>query len=160
MNRQNGITMIMMVITVVMMALIAAFSIYNSKETIVETKITKAYNEIREVKDAVMRYAMLNLEMSDLRGCLVSNPANYGSVLDSYYPSYENHVFYFLNFKEQKNVLEDILELRNVENNYIIDATDLSNLKVYLVNGIQIEDRMYYMDTEIIEKYNGIFSGR
>ena len=64
---KNGITMIQTVITIVMMILIAGFSIYNSKDTLVETKLTKAYNEILEVKRAVQGVETLELfKMSDI----------------------------------------------------------------------------------------------
>lgn len=159
MRKQNkGITMIQMVITIVMMVLIAGFSIYNSKDTLVETKITKAYNEILEVKRAVQSFEMLDFaKLSDFSTQITD--FTYYPQLVSYCndPSGE---YYFLNFESNKDVIEDILEIRNIENNYIVDVKNIENIQIFSVDGIKVGKDTYYSDEEILKKYNDIFAGR
>ena len=67
---------------------------------------------------------------------------------------------YLLNFKTNGNTLCDLLEIRNIENNYIVNLKDADNVEVFLVGGAMIENEMCYTDYEILKKYNDIFAGR
>lgn len=154
----SGITMIQMVITIVMMVLIAGFSIYNSKDTLVETKLTKAYNEMLEVKRAVQGLRVLDvIELKDI-STPVNDFTNYPQ-LSGYYTSGE-HEYYFLDFKNNGAVIEDSLEIRNIENNYIVDVKNVEDIEILSINGVTIGADTYYSDDEILEKYNDIFAGR
>ena len=158
MKQEKGVTMIMMVVTIVMMILIAGFSIYNSKDTIIETKLAKIYNEIKEVKTGVIRYKVLYEDgMEVIADDKLSSLAAYPAISTREKPDQE---YYLLDFVNKSNVLNDIFELRNVENNYIVNVKDIENIEIFLVNGIKIGDDTYYTDDEIIEKYNDIFAGR
>lgn len=158
MKRNSGITMIQMVITIVMMVLIAGFSIYNSKDTLVEAKLTKAYNEILEVKKAVQGAETLELVKMSSIGTEIEDFTLYPQ-LSTYYTS-GDHEYYFLNFKDNGKAIEDALEIRNIENNYIVDVKNIENIEIFMVNGVKIGSNTYYTDTEILEKYNDIFAGR
>lgn len=155
---KNGITMIQTVITIVMMILIAGFSIYNSKDTLVETKLTKAYNEILEVKRAVQGAETLELFKMSSIGTPVEDFTLYPQ-LSGYYNSGE-HEYYFLNFKDNGKVIENVLEIRNIENNYIVNVKNTENIEIFMVNGVKVGTSTYYTDTEILKKYNDIFAGR
>ena len=155
---EKGITMIQMVITIVMMAIIAGFSIYNSRDTIAETKITKAYNEILIIKDAIVEVKVLDDSVMDVfSGDRLVNLDAYDGIADRDEPNQE---YYFLDFKNKKELLEDIFNLRNIENNYIVNVKNLENIEVFLVDGVNVDDTLYYTADEIIEKYNDIFAGR
>ncbi len=157
-KNQQGFTMLQMTITIVMLVLIAAFAIYNARDTVVETKITKVYNEIIEVKRAVIGVETLNVQEIENIGTKLENLDAYPQ-LSSYLGS-GDHEYYLLNFKESKEKLEDALELRNIENNYIVDVADTEKIKIFLVNGVEVGDSFYYTDSEILEKYNEVFVGR
>ncbi len=157
-KNNKGITMIQMVITIVMMVLIAGFSIYNARDTIVETKVAKIYNEVEEVKNAVTGLKIFEDEnIENILGTPLQNLNDYPG-LAVYYK--DDQEYYLLNFKTNGNVLCDLLEIRNIENNYIVNLKDTDNVEVFLIGGAMIEDEMCYTDYEILKKYNDIFAGR
>lgn len=150
--------MIQMVITIVMMVLIAGFSIYNARDTIIETKVAKIYNEVEEVKNAVTGLKIFEDEnIENILGAPLQNLNDY-SELAAYYK--DDQEYYLLNFKTNGNTLCDLLEIRNIENNYIVNLKDADNVEVFLVGGAMIENEMCYTDYEILKKYNDIFAGR
>ena len=155
MRKDSGITMIMMVITIVMMALIAVFSISNSKDTIVETKIIKTYDEMREVKSAIMRYVVIdnmeNLSLYKTTSLKTGMVSKYGS---------EEQDLYELTFLSDGAVLEDILEVRNIQHDYIVNVHNLNDIEIFLVGGIEIGGVTYYTESDILEQYNDVFAGR
>ena len=155
----EGITMIQMVITIVMLVLIAGFSIYNSTDTIAETKAAKAYEEITEVKKAVMRYVVLDSEMDELATFRLADLSGYPTIA-SFYTDTTDQDFYYLNFKTNAMLLNEILEVRNIENNYIVNVKNLNDIEIYLVEGVKIRNEICYSDTQILENYNDIFTGR
>lgn len=157
-KNNKGITMIQMVITIVMMVLIAGFSIYNARDTIIETKVAKIYNEVEEVKNAVTGLKIFEDEnIENILGAPLQNLNDY-SELAAYYK--DDQEYYLLNFKTNGNTLCDLLEIRNIENNYIVNLKDADNVEVFLVGGAMIENEMCYTDYEILKKYNDIFAGR
>ena len=149
--------MIMMVITVVMMALIAVFSISNSKETVVETKIIKTYEEMREVKSAIMRYVVID-NMENLATYKITSLASYPGITSKYGPS-EQDLYYF-DFGQDSAILNDLLEVRNIQNDYIVNVYNLNDIEIFLVGGIQIGGTTYYAEQDILEQYNDVFAGR
>ncbi len=153
-KNNSGITMIMMVITVVMMALIAVFSITNSRETVTETKIIKLYNEMREVKSAVLRYATTeNLDNLSIYATTVF-PAG------SKYPASEQKLYY-LDFYNDKNVLNDLLEVGNIEHDYVVNVYHLNDVEICLGNTVAIKGTTKnWTEQEILELYNDVFAGR
>ena len=158
MEQKRGITMIQMVITIVMMILIAGFSIYNSRDTIIETKLSKTYNEMMTVKEAVL--GLETLEIVDIKdiGTKLSDFSSYTQLMP-YYNSGDNE-YYLLDFKSNGDAISDVLEIRNIENNYIVNVKNMEDIEIFLVNGVKIGDNVYYSDDEILKKYNDIFAGR
>ena len=159
MNDNRGFTMVQMVVTIIMIVLIAAFSVSNSRDTIVETKVAKAYEEVTEVKKAVMRYAVLSQEREELSAFKIDNLDSYPN-LTSEYAEMGEQEYYFLDFKTQGETLNEILEVRNVNDNYIVNIKNLNDIEIFLVNGIKVGNKTLYTDKEIIEIYNDAFAGR
>ena len=157
-NQNKGITMIQIVITIIMMVLIAAFTILNSRDNILETKTAKIYNEIREVKQAVMQLQTIDEDaITVLAADKLSNLSSYPQLAYKYRPDKE---YYLLDFKTKANILQELLDIRNVENNYIVNVKSLDDIEIFLVDGVDIGGEKYYTDDEIVEKYNDIFAGR
>ena len=157
-GQKRGITMIQMVITIVMMILIAGFSIYNSRDTIIETKLSKTYNEMMTVKEAVLGLETLEIvDITDI-GTELPDFSSYTQLMP-YYNS-GDHEYYLLDFKNNGDAIAEVLEIRNIENNYIVNVKNIEDIKIFLVNGVKIGDNVYYSDDEILKKYNDIFAGR
>lgn len=156
---EEGVTLIQTIIAVVMIAILACFAIFNSRDTIVETKLAKVYNEIKIVKSAVMDYeTLIPGGMKDsFSEDKLDNLSSYPKL-----SSYEkvNQEYYLLDFKNDSAVINDILEIRNVENNYIVNVKNLDDIEIFSVDGIEFKEETLYEDDEIIEKYNHVFAGR
>ncbi len=157
-SKQKGISLMQMVITIVMLMLIALFAVFNSRDTITETKLSRVYDEMVKVKQAVIGIVTLKEDYISEIGTKIEDFSSYPQ-LTPYYNGTE-HEYYFLDFKTKGDVLQEILELRNIENNYIVNVKNLQNVEIFLIDGVKIGDNLYYSDSEILEKYNEIFAGR
>lgn len=158
-KNEKGITLIQVVIAVVMLTLIASFAVLNSNDTAVETRIAKAYNEIIEVKKAVIELKMLDedeLKMV-LSGDKIDSLDEYPNLASYNKPDQEYYVLKFEN-EDKKDILLDTLELRNIENNYIVNIKDIENIEVFFEKGVRVRNEVFYSDDEIIEKYKNIFA--
>lgn len=157
-KHEEGITLTQTAIAVIMIVLIASFAVLNSTDTVVETRVAKAYEEIVAVKKAVMEIEALEKDgMEILESERISNFDDYSGLE---HKDKADQEYYFLNFKEKGNMLNAVLDIRNVENNYIVNVKDLDNIEIFSVDGIKIGGEKIYTDYEIIEKYNEIFAGR
>ena len=120
--------------------------------------MAKIYNEVEEVKNAVTGLKIFEDEnIENILGAPLQNLNDYPE-LAAYYK--DDQEYYLLNFKTNGNTLCDLLEIRNIENNYIVNLKDADNVEVFLVGGAMIENEMCYTDYEILKKYNDIFAGR
>lgn len=160
-KNEKGITLIQTVIAVVMIAIIASFAILNSNDTVVETRIAKVYNEIKEVKKSIIEIKILDEDeiKNVLSGDKIDDLAGYPNLAKYKKPDQEYYLLEFEN-EEKRNMLLDTLELRNIENNYIVNVKDIENIEVFLEKGVKIRNEVFYSEPEIIEKYNNIFAGR
>lgn len=157
-KHEEGITLIQTVVAVVMLLIIASFAVLNSEDTVVETKIAKTYNEIIEVKKAVIEIEMLEEDgLGIFSGDRLTSLSGYPE-LQKY--EKENQEYYYLDFKNKKAELYDALDIRNVDKNYIVNVKDIDNIEVFLVTAEEVGGQKLYTDDEIIEKYNNLFSGR
>ena len=52
MQSNKGVSIIMLIITVIMMAIIVSFAVFYSQNITPEAKLAKAYSSIKSVKDA------------------------------------------------------------------------------------------------------------
>ena len=156
MLKQNkGITMIQMVVTVVMLALIAAFSIYNATTTVVEAKVAKAYNEIITLKNGVKSFVILNESLESFPGREIPNLDEYPHLQTV---SKVNQKYYYLDFKNDAGSINDALEVRNIENDYIVNLRELENIEIFLAETIDVNGEKVFTDNQIIEKYGDIFN--
>lgn len=158
-KNEKGITLIQVVIAVVMITLIASFAVLNSNDTAVETRIAKAYNEIIEVKKAIIELKMLDEDELKivLSGDKLENLDGYTNLSSYNKPDQEYYILEFEN-NDKKDMLLDTLELRNIENNYIVNIKDIENIEIFLEKGVKVRNEVFYSDDEIIEKYKNIFA--
>lgn len=166
-NRKSnsGISLIMLVITIVMMAIIVSFAVFSTQNTSDEAKFVSAYSSLKAVKDAV----------EDAEGLIEINPSLY----DDYY-FFGNEIKYSIKdesekeqlakdcglesidqfgertfligkgeTEEEKRILEN-LELKGISNKYVVD---LDNDKYYLVNGISHKKSDDSEETETLYEY-------
>lgn len=159
----KGISLIMLVITVLMMAIIVSFAVFSSRNITPESKLAAAYASLKAVKDACDNAVTL----------IEINPNEY----DEYYffgksiheLMSENEVqtlrtkFDCESFSERtyliqnsdvdydKRILER-LELKNISSSYVVD---LENENYYIVNGVERgNEPTIYEYKKILKEYN------
>lgn len=157
-KNKKGVTLIQTVIAVVMIIIMAGFAILNSNDTIAETKVAKAYNEIVELKKAIYGFELLDEEGMEVFIDSKIESLDVYPALASY--GKENQEYYYLDFTNDSEILSDTLELRNIENDYIVNVKDIDNIEVFCVKGIEIGNDKFYTENEIVKEYNDIFGGR
>ena len=122
--------------------------------------------EMREVKKAVESLVIFEENLSSQLDTTSFDSLSSYHQLTKYEtdPLYVNntHEYYYLDFTNDERIkfLEETLDLRNIENDYIVNTANIENIEICLVNGIEIEKTMYYTESEILEKYNDIGAGR
>lgn len=165
-HSNKGVSMIMLVITIAMMAIIISFSVFSSKNITPEAKLAAAYANVKTVKDACDN-ALTMIEI---------NPSEY----DEYYFFGENiqtlmdasnlqsiiekcgltsitqisNRTYVINNSDSdanKRILER-LELKGIANTYLVD---LENEKYYILNGAErVDGGKVYEYKDILQAYD------
>ena len=169
-NNNKGISLIMLVITVLMMAIIVSFAVFSSRNITPESKLAAAYASVKAVKDACDNAVNL----------IEINPNEY----DEYYFFGQNihelmseselqellTKFGFEDFSNPNEVISkrtylikntssdndkrmlERLELNNVSSTYLVD---LENEKYYILNGVErVDDVAIYEYRDILKEYN------
>ena len=112
---------------------------------------------MREVRSAIMRYVVID-NMDNLETFRIDNLAGFDGLVSSYDASEQQ--LYRLDFVRESGVLNDLLEVRNIEHEYIVNVYNLNDIELFLVGGIEIQGQKYYKDQDIIALYNNVFAGR
>lgn len=138
MKRNEGITILQLAITVVIMLIIMSAAIFNGSDAAREAKAAKIYDEIVGIEGALREAELLgqivvngnNLELFDECTVPLANMAHerYNELIS--YNLTGN--CYLLEFSTNED-LKNAFHLENVVNNYILE---LNNLKVYLIEGM------------------------
>ena len=70
--------------------------------------------------------------------------------------------YYLIGYGEEsltevmRQTLNETLDVRNVENSYIISFVDMGKVEVFLVDGVRIGDNYYYTYEEIHNAYSNV----
>lgn len=169
MQSNKGVSIIMLIITVVMMAIIVSFAVFYSQNITPEAKLARAYSSIKTVKDACDNaegFIDLNPDEYDdyfffgesIHNSLSMNGvSNVAAEFGLSAEDFSERTFLIEpiedadDSKEAERILEN-LELKGVVDTYIVD---LDNKKYYLVGGIEnIEGIKLYEYNEILRGYS------
>lgn len=160
--KNEGVTILQIVITVVIMLIILAVSIFLGPNVAREAKIAAIYNEIKVIEEVLKELYVLN-DISVDGDSVVFNDETKAPKVNS--SNYSNELgadatgdYYYMDFTSSRN-LENALGLERVENDYILD---LKNLNVYLIGGVDTVDAngkvvMKYNSDEIAHYYDETF---
>lgn len=164
-NNKKGVSIIMLIIAVVMMAIIVSFAVFFSQDTTPEAKLASAYSSLKVVKDACDNAETL----------IEINPAEYD---DYYFFGYsikhnitdtaeleeyaENCGVTSSDFSERTFIIKPAetdeeerilknLELKGVSSTYVVD---LDNEKYYIVGGAErVDGGELYEYKDIVRAY-------
>lgn len=161
MKNQKGVTAISMVIVIVIVVLLASYSILSSRDVVNEVKIQTYFQEIKLIGDSTKG---LSLDKSYFKDTFESFKIEN---IDEYNARVGNNLradkeYYLLGFAEEsttevmRQTLNEILDTRNVENSYIISLEDSGKVNVFLVDGVRIGDNYYYTYEDIHKSYSNV----
>ncbi len=161
MKNNRGVSAISLMVTIVVIILIASYSVFFSRDAVVEGNVAKIYSEIQEVTEAVKALSLdYSIALETLSGFeLVSVEGmnqRVGNNLES------DKQYYYLGFGDDsltevmKQTLNDKLGVRSIENNYVVSVGDIGDVDVFLVDGINITGDNCYSFEEIHQKYSEI----
>jgi len=159
--KNEGITMMQIVITIVIMIILATIAVLYGQGIPKEARLSSIYNEIREVESTLKQAKLLNKLVAADENLSIYEEITVPKVEASSYESVlgagATGDFYYLDFTTSRK-LENVLDLENVNNDYILDY---SNLNIYLIKGIEINEgdtiTIKYNSDEIETYYESTF---
>ena len=147
--RENGITLVALIITVVVMLIIAGVAIYNGTESLNSTRLRGFYTQLEIVQKRVDDIAATNEKYVDKNGQEVNIKEKGQSLTQNQKDSLIrilqveeipiNDIEKFKYFRVQDII--DILDLREIEYDLFINFDDRI---IIAEEGITIEDKTYY----------------
>ena len=149
MKNKKGITLIEVMIAVIVLVIIATFSILYSSNITDESKLAKVYNEINIVKDAIEE-SMVLIEINPEKYSLEYffgeevSVGNYNVGVIS-----KEGTWYHIGEENYKT-----LDLRNIDREYLYNA---SYKELFLVNGFERNGIALYRYEEIIDLYEDLY---
>lgn len=161
MKSQRGISALSLMITIVIIIMVAGYSLLFSRDTIVEGNVATVYSEMQELIEAAkglsldMDYLEENLSVFELESITEMNPRVGNKLREGkkyYYFAYADEDFSDV----MKDSLNEVLGLRSVSGSYIVAINDLGKVEVYLVDGININGKFCYSYEEIYAEYTEV----
>ena len=157
-GNNSGISAVSLMITIVVIIIIAGYSLFFSRDTVVEAQVAKAYTEIQEIQDATKA---LSLDASYAREYLAGHEIEDISSMNERVGNKlrEGKQYYYLGYADEtttevmKQTLNETLGVRNIESSYIISVGDIGEVDVILEDGINIKDKYCYTYEEIHREY-------
>ena len=158
--QNQGITILQIVITVIVMLIILSVSVFYGEGVSKEASLATIYNEIKEVESVLKEAYILNnikvnndsITFFDEEEAVKADKSLYNTVIGDAVEDY-----YYLDFTTSKK-LENVLGLENVSHDYLFDLT---NLNIFLVEGVELpsgdEINVKYNSDDIVKYYSDTF---
>ncbi|MBQ9314698.1 MAG: hypothetical protein IJ220_06905 [Clostridia bacterium] len=159
--KNEGITILQIVITIVIMIILATIAVFYAQGVPSEARIATIYNEVKEIKSSIVEARMLNKmkvkgDTLDFYG-EVTVPKVDADAYETVLGDNRTGEYYYLDFTSSRK-LENTLELENVNHDYLLD---FNTLNIYLIKGIEIKSgdtiSVKYDANEIEEYYYHTF---
>ncbi len=157
-KNNRGISAVSLMITIVVIIIIAGYSLFFSRDTVVEAQVAKAYTEIQEMQDAAKALSLDAAYAREyLAGCEIEDISTMNERVGN--KLREGKQYYYLGYADDsvtevvKQTMNENLGVRNIEGSYIISVGDIGEVDVFLVDGININDKFCYTYDEIYREY-------
>lgn len=162
MKNERGVTALTLTIVVVIIGIIAAFSIFTSRDVVVEGNLATVYSEISTVREKMIDQSLSDsYETSIIQTFKIDDISDYNYRVGG---KLENGKDYYLfdfagelgeaGSETLKQSLYEELDIKSVNKSYITCINDIGDVEVYLVDGIRVDDETLYTYEEIKEVYN------
>lgn len=167
MKKQEGVTAVSLMVTIVIIMLIAGASLFTSQDLIVELNISTAYQDISTIKESVEGLRMLNELNPDeyvFEEIFLSEPISDISEYNERVGGklQEGNEYFYLGFADDslpdvyKESLKESMDLKSVNYNYIVNPENIEKVEVFLVDGVKVGDQFYYTYEEISAEYSNV----
>ncbi len=158
MKSKKGISALSLMITIVIIIMIAGYSLLFSRDTVVEGNVATVYAEVQEVVEAAKGLSLDSEYANEaLTGFELSNVADINPRVNNKLK--EGKKYYYFGYADENmtevmiQTLNEKLGLRSISNSYVIAIYDIGEVEVYLVDGININGNMCYTYDEIYMQY-------
>ena len=161
MKNQRGVTATSMVIVIIILILLAGYSVLTSREVVTEVKTEKYFQEIKLIDDQMKGLSFDKRNFKDtLEAFKIDDIRDYNARVGN--RLLEGEDYYLLAFGDEsmtevmKQTLNEALDVRNVENSYIVSYEDTGKVNVFLLDGVRVGENYYYTYDEIHNAYSNL----
>lgn len=161
MKNQSGVSVISMTIVVVLIIILASFSILTSRDVVVESNIQTYYQEMFTITESAKRLSLDKKIFKDtLQVFKVENIEEYNHRVGNKLLAGED--YYLLPYGESettdvfKQTMNEVLDVRNIKNSYIISYIDTGKVEIFLIDGVRIGDNQVFTYSEIRDEYSRV----
>lgn len=161
MKNQRGVTATSMVIVIIILILLAGYSVLTSREVVTEVKTEKYFQEIKLIDDQMKGLSFDKKNFKDtLEAFKIEDIRDYNARVGN--RLLEGEDYYLLAFGDEsmtevmKQTLNEALDVRNVENSYIVSYEDTGKVNVFLLDGVRVGENYYYTYDEIHNAYSNL----
>lgn len=161
MKKQKGVTLISMVIMIIVVILLASYSVLSSRDLITETNMQTYYQEIKLVQESLKGLSVDKEYFKEsLEPYKISDIGMYNSMVGNNL-EYDKDSYYF-GFGEEsmdkvvRQTLYELLDLRNISNSYIVTFIGEGKVKVFLVDGVKSGNETFYTYEEMHDAYSNV----
>lgn len=161
MKSQRGVTATSLMIVIVLLILLAGYSVLTSREVVTEINAEQVFQEIKLMNDQMKSLSVDKKTFKDtLDAFKIEDISQYNPRVGNRLTSDED--YYFLGFAEEsmtdvmKQTLNEALDVRGVENSYIVSYEDTGKVNVLLLDGVRIGNNYYYTYSEIHNAYSNL----
>ncbi len=161
MKSERGVTALTLTIVVVIIAIIAAFSILTSRDVVVEGNLATVYSEISTIREKMIDQSLSDsYETSIIQTFKIEDISEYNGRVGGKLEIGKD--YYFFDFAGElgepgsdtlKQSLYEELDVKSVNKSYIACINDVGDVEVYLVDGIRVDDATLYSYEEIRDVY-------
>ena len=153
MKSQRGISALSLMITIVIIVMVAGYSLLFSRDTVVEGNIATIYAEVQEVVEAAKGLSLdIEYAKETLTGFELDSVADINHRVGGKLNSAKS--YYYFGYADE--TLNEKIGLRSVSGSYVVAINDIGKVEVYLVDGVNINGKMCYTYEDIYEQYTEV----
>lgn len=159
MKNQRGVTAISMAIVIVILIMLAGYSVLTSREIVTEVNVSQYFQEIKLINEQVKGISFDKKTFKDtFESFKIEDISQYNLRVGNKLLTGED--YYLLPYGDEKitevmkQTLNELLDVRNIENSYIISYVDDGKVDVFLVDGVRIGENFHYTYEDIHNAYS------
>lgn len=161
MKNQRGVTATSMMIVIVILILLAGYSVLTSRDVVTEVNTQQYFQELKLISEQAKGISLDKKNFKDtFESFKIEDINQYNARVGNNLIAGED--YYLLAFGDEnmtdvmKQTLNEILDVRSVENSYIISYVDTGKVNVFLLDGVRIGNQYYYTYEDIHNAYSNL----